>query len=191
MATKPISTAKIYLLTSEGPTTATLTHGENSISWEALSDSGQTTIIIPAGATLTLSNPKALLSPLPFDSALAVGNGNSGGRTASPAGVAMGTSTEAEAIVQLTHEQWLSLGPSTHHCTLKATKAAEIAQTHLVLTPAATMPTGWLTAADGAVLRWPYGEIAMTTGWSYIITLLQIGNVILANATPVDLSTPA
>ena len=64
-------------------------------------------------------------------------------------------------------------------------------QTHLILTPADTMPSGWLSATDGAVVRWPFGEIAMPAGWSYIITLVQVGKVILANALPVDLSTPA
>lgn len=192
MATKPISTAKVYLVTSQEPCSATLTQGESVITWAALAEGGQTTVIVPAGATLELSSPAALLAPLPFEGALAVGNGNSGGRAShSPVGM-ISTPMEGQTpIIELAHEAWYELNAQTQSCTLIPSPKATIVQTHLILTPAATMPPGWLTAADGAVVRWPFGEIAMPAGWSYIITLVQVGNVILANALPVDLSTPS
>lgn len=190
MATKPISTAKVYLVTSQEPCSATLTQGESVITWEALAEGGQTTVIVPAGATLELSAPAALLSPLPFEAALAVGNGNSGGRAShSPVGITLTQAEGKTPVVKLAHEAWYELNAQTQRCTL-IPAGATISQAHLLLTPAAPMPSGWLTA-DGAIVRWPFGEIAMPTGWSYIITLVQVGNVILANALPVDLSTPA
>lgn len=190
MATKPVSTTKVYLITAQSPTTATLSQGKNTITWEALSGSGQTTVIVPAGAKLTLSNPDALLSPLPFEAALAVGNNVSGGSSVVPAGYTPSL-VEAEApTLELAHEAWFELNAATLSCTLIPSVSAKVLQTHLIITPAGLMPTGWLTAADGAVVRWPFGEVAMPTGWSYIVTLVQVGNVILANAMPVDLSTP-
>lgn len=190
MATKPISTAKVYLLTAQNPTSATLTQGTTSITWEALSASGQTTVIVPPGATLTLSDPEALLSPLPFDGALAVGNNASGGRSVQSAGI---TPVEAEGetpSIELAHETWYKLDAATQSCRLIPSQSACVVQSHIVLTPADAMPAGWLTAAGDAVVRWPFGELAMPTGWSYIITLVQVGDVIIANALPVDLSTP-
>lgn len=191
MATKPISTAKVFLVTSKEPTEATLTKEENVITWNILSAAGQTTVIVPAGATLELSSPTALLSPLPFEWTLAVGNSSSGGRTIESGGITPGT-TEGETLtLELAHGVWFELNAATQSCTLIPSAAASVVQTHLILTPADTMSTGWLTAAEGAVVRWPFGEIAMPAGWSYIITLVQVGKVILANALPVDLSTPA
>lgn len=191
MATKPTPAEKVYLITSQEPTTATLTKGERAITWNILPEGGQTTIIVPQGATLSLSSPSALLSRIPFEVALAVGNGNSGGHATSKQGITPVAVEDETPVLQLAHEAWFSLAPMTSSCTLSPSTAASVVQTHLVITPADTMPTGWLTATGGAVVRWPFGELAMPAGWSYIVTLAQVGKVIFANALPVDLSTPA
>lgn len=191
METKPISTAKVYLAMSDEPSFATLKWGERSFTWEALSESGQTTIIVPAGATLSLSSPKALLCPLPFKFALAGSNGISGGRAARPSGI---TPTLCESItptITLAHEAWFALDGETKTCTLQHNADSPVAQSHLMITPVQDLPTGWLSPAEGSALRWAFGELAMPAGWSYIITLVQIGNIIQANALPVDLSAPA
>lgn len=183
----------MYLVTSPEPCSATLTQGETIITWNVLSEGGQATVIVPAGADLALSSPSALLTALPetFKSAPAGKNGGSGGRgIVPPTGCSITPVEEVKPDLELAHEAWYALNAATQSCTLIPTAAASVVQSHLLLTPAAPMPTGWLTAADGAVVRWPFGEIAMPAGWSYIVTLVQVGKVILTNALPVDLSTP-
>lgn len=191
MATKPISSAKVYLITSEKPCSATLTQGEHTITWEVIAERGQATVIVPAGATLELSTPLALLTPLPFEGPLAVGNGSSGGCSVDAQGITPTAVEEETPTLQLAHGRWFTLFPTTTGCALTPAGGASVVQAHLILTPADTMPTGWLTATGGAVVRWPFGELAMPAGWSYIVTLVQVGKVIFANALPVDLSTPA
>ncbi len=184
----------MYLVTSQEPCSATLTQGETTITWNILSEGGQATIIVPSGATLELSSPTALLTALPetFKSTPAGNNGGNGGRSVVPPTGCGIIPVEGETPnLELAHEAWYELNAATQSCTLISSDEATIVQTHLLLTPAAPMPSGWLTAAEGGVVRWPFGEIAMPAGWSYIITLVQIGNVILANALPVNLSTPA
>lgn len=188
MATKPIPTTKVILVTSQEPTTATLTQGSTSITWTALTESGQTTIIVPAGATLSLSSPSALISPLPFEGALAVGSGISGGRAARPAGITPTELADNAPIIEMAHDAWYKLSAATQHCTLMSSSKASVIQTHLLISPTRALASGWLSAAEGCILRWPFGELAMPSGWSYIITLVQIGNVIQANALPVNLS---
>ena len=191
MATNPKPTTSVYLITSQEPCSATLAQGANVITWEALTEGGQTTVIVPAEATLELSSPSALLSPLPFEGALAVGNGGSGGRGTHTAGITPVPAEGQTPVVELAHEAWYELNARTESCAITPSAKATVVQAHLIITPADTMPSGWLTATDGAVVRWPFGEIAMPAGWSYIITLVQVGKVIQANALPVDLSTPA
>lgn len=193
MATNTTSTARVYLVTSPEPCSASLIQGANTITWDLLSEGGQTTVIVPPGATLNLSAPAAHLTILPetFMSAPAENHGSSGGRAAHSSGITP-TMVEAETPnLHLIHDAWYELNAQTKSCALTPSEKARIIQTHLILAPAAPMPGGWLTAAEGAVVRWPFGEIAMPAGWSYIITLVQVGKVILANALPVDLSTPA
>lgn len=193
MATNTTSIARMYLVTSQEPCSATLTQGETIITWNLLTEGGQATVIVPSGADLALSSPSALLTALPetFKSAPAGNNGGSGGRgIVPPTGCSITTVEDVESRLKIAHESWFELSATTQSCTLIPSTAASVIQTHLIITPAATMPTGWLTAAGGSVVRWPFGELAMVSGWSYIITLVQIGNVITANALPVDLSTP-
>lgn len=184
----------MYLVTSPEPCSATLTQGETIITWNILTEGGQATVILPSGADLALSSPSALLTALPetFKSAPAGNIGGSGGRgMIPPTGCRITTVEEVKPNLELAHEAWYMLNADTQSCTLIPTAAASVVQAHLIITPTYTMPTGWLTAADGTVLRWTFGEIAMPTGWSYIVTLVQVGNVILANALPVNLSKPA
>lgn len=193
MATNSMSIARVYLVSAQEPCSATLTQGETTITWELLTEGGQATVIVPPGATLDLSSPTAMLSRLPetFKSAPAGNIGGSGGKAVHTRGITP-TVVEAETPqLTLKHEAWFALHPATTSCCLTPSAEARIVQSHLLLTPADTMPSGWLSATDGAVVRWPFGELAMPAGWSYIITLVQVGNVILANALPVDLSTPA
>lgn len=193
MATNSMSIARVYLVSSQEPCSATLTQGETTITWELLTEGGQATVIVPPGATLELSSPTAMLSRLPetFKSAPAGNIGGSGGKAVHTRGITP-TVVEAETPqLTLKHEAWFALHPATPSCCLTPSAEARIVQSHLLLTPADTMPTGWLSTSDGAVVRWPFGELAMPSGWSYIVTLVQVGKVILANALPVDLSTPA
>lgn len=78
METQRRTNPKVYLITSQVPTTATLSLGENAVTWEVLSESGQSTVIVPAGGKLTLSAPSALVSILPFKAALATGFASKG-----------------------------------------------------------------------------------------------------------------
>lgn len=66
METTPRDSAKAYALTAQGECTITITQGARSVSWKALSTGGQTTFIVPAKAIASISDPDALLSPLPF-----------------------------------------------------------------------------------------------------------------------------
>lgn len=184
----------MYLVTSPEPCSATLTQGETIITWNLLTEGGQATVILPSGADLALSSPSALLTTLPetFKSTpVGIIGGNGGRGIIPPTGCSITTVEEEKPDLELVHEAWYELNAQTQSCTLIPLTSASVVQTHLILTPADTMPTGWLTAADGAIVRWPFGELTMPAGWSYIITLVQIGNVILANALPVNLSTPA
>lgn len=194
MATQPLDTAKVYALTAAGACSVTLMQDEKSITWEALAEGGQTSFVVPAGATVSISDETALLSPLPanFKAALGADAAGAGGFSISAKGEKALPVEETAPTLPMKHARWYTLHAETSSCSIAAADTADmVVQTHLIITPAINMPADWLQAAPGTVVRWPFGEIAMTAGWSYIITLVQIGNVILANALPVDLSNPA
>lgn len=188
MATQPIDTAKLYALTSAGACSVTLTQGEKSITWDALAEGGQTGIIVPAGATITVSDSAALLSPLPanFKAALGAGSVSAGGIGSKPlAGESIFPTTADEhgnCPVEVRHATWRVLPASTTTCELSADKTDGLALSmQLMLTPAADMPTGWLSAG-AAQLVWLYGEPVILSGHTYIIGVTQIApNKILAN----------
>lgn len=188
MATQPIDTAKLYALTSAGACSVTLTQGEKSITWDALTEGGQTGIIVPAGATLTISDTAALLSPLPanFKAALGAAGKSTGGiGSKSLAGESISPATADEhgsCSVEMSHATWCMLPPSATVCELGANRTAGIALSMtLMLTPAADMPSGWLSAGE-AQLLWLYGEPTILNGHTYIIGVTQIApDKILAN----------
>lgn len=177
MATQPLNTAKVYALTAAGACSVTLTKGEKSITWEALSEGGQTSFIVPAGATASLSDETALLSPLPanFKPALGVGVISAGGERIIRA-ASVGTTAHAE----IKHNTWVQL-PATATCCAIAPELNDKAHSMtLMLNPSADLPTGWLTSA--AQIVWLYGEPVILSGHTYLIGLTQIEpDKILAN----------
>lgn len=188
MATQPIDTAKVYALTSAGACSVTLTQGGKTITWEALPDGGQTSFIVPAGATAELSNPEALLSPLPanFKAALGTGTVRSEGECLSSA-ILSGTDT----AVTMHHAAWRALPAPACRCRVTpAPTEGRVLTMQLMVSPAADLQlaSGWLTAADGAQIIWLYrGEPDMgSASFTYIITLVQISPAqILANLSAV------
>lgn len=188
MATHPIDTAKLYALTSEGACTATLTMGEKSITWDVLSEGGQTTIIVPAGATVSISGASALLSPLPanFKAALGAAVKSTGGQSAQPMlGEQMQHLTcDDTGCCELTmrHSTWCILPQDATSCALATSGKDGLALSmQLVLTPGAHMNEGWLRAASAEVI-WLYGEPIILSGHTYIIGLTQIAaDKVLAN----------
>lgn len=184
MATQPLDTAKVYALTAAGACSVTLTQGEKSITWEALAEGGQTSFIVPAGATAEISDPAALLSPLPanFKPALGAGVTSAGGECISTVSM-VGTTATAE----MKHATWICLPPETTGCRITPATHDKASSMQMLLTPADDMEDGWLTA-QGADIIWPYGEPAVVFGYAYVVTLVQlpvVGSVkIIANLTP-------
>lgn len=179
MATKPISTAKVFLVTSKEPTEATLTKEENVITWNILSAAGQTTVIVPAGSTLELSSPSALLSPLPsnFNFALGAGNGSIGGESSAKGdAVRIIEGTAPELTFQ--NATWNILSEAATSCRVHPSPDEQRVLTmQLILTPTAVeqLGEGWLTVPEGTELIWPFGEaILAAPAHTYIVTLLQL-----------------
>lgn len=185
MATNPIDTAKLYALTSAGACSATLTQGETSITWEALSEGGQTSIIVPAGATLSISDPTALLSPLPanFKAALGAAKGSAGGEHIAGESITPAIcDAEHHCHVAMGNATWHILPAPTANCTIAASTNIERAfSMQLLFTPADDMNPGWLRVADSPLI-WLYGEPVVLSGHTYIIGVTQIApDKILAN----------
>lgn len=180
MATQPLDTAKVYALTAAGACSVTLTQGEKSITWEALAEGGQTSFVVPAGATVSISDETALLSPLPanFKAALGADAAGAGGERIITAPMS-GTTAQAE----MKHATWITLPTETSACTIIPSDNGKAASMQLLLTPADDMPDGWLTA-QGSVIIWPYGEPMLAGGFRYCITVVQLPWGILANMTP-------
>lgn len=188
MATHPIDTAKLYALTSAGACTATLTMGEKSITWDVLSEGGQTTIIVPAGATVSISGASALLSPLPsnFKAALGAAVKSTEGQSAQslPGELLLAEVCDSAGYCKLTmqHSTWRLLPQETSGCTLTTSVREDLAiSMQLMFTPGADMQQGWLHA-ESATLVWLYGEPVILSGHTYIIGVTQIApDKILAN----------
>lgn len=184
MATQPLDTAKVYALTAAGACSVTLTQGEKSITWEALTEGGQTSFIVPAGAIVSISDETALLSPLPanFKAALGTGAASAGGEC-----LYIATLNGTTAQVEMKHAAWAQLPPETMSCTVTPSTNGKASSMQLLFSPVDDMPEGWLSA-DGADIIWPYGEPAVVMGYAYVVTLVQIpagGSIkIVANLTP-------
>lgn len=185
MATQPIDTAKLYTLTSAGSCSVTLTQGENSITWVALAEGGQTSFIVPAGATVEISDSTALLSPLPanFKAALGAGNGRIGGMTMPGETITPHTSTTPELELPMQHNTWHTTSGTEEHILLTpSVDNGRALSMQLMLTPATHMAEGWLTVPVGVNLVWLYGEPTILSGHTYIIGVTQIApDKILAN----------
>lgn len=67
--TQPTDSPRVFVISCGQPCSVTLTQEGQQVTWQALPAAGQTSIIVPAQATLDVSEPSALLSPLPFDKA--------------------------------------------------------------------------------------------------------------------------
>lgn len=179
MATQPIDTAKLYALTAAGACSVTLTQGEKSITWEALEAGGQTSFIVPAGASVNISDSAAILSPLPanFKAALGAGTSSIGGESISTAGL----DEQSACCITIHHGSWVTLPPETARCTLiPANVPGQARSMQLLLTPGVDWNAGWLTST--ATIVWLYGEPVILSGHTYIIGLTQIApDKILAN----------
>lgn len=180
MATQPIDTAKVYALTAAGACSVTLTQGGKSITWEALAEGGQTSFIVPAGATAEISDSSAILSPLPanFKAALGAGTARIGGERMTEATA----DTLHGCSVKMSHSTWCAVPNGARACNLTPMNVRNRALSmQLMLTPAENLPAGWLTAG-AAQLEWLYGEPTILSGHTYIIGVTQIApDKILAN----------
>lgn len=181
MATQPINTAKGYALTAAGACYVTLRQGEKAITWEALSEGGQTSFIVPAGATVEISDSSALLSPLPanFKAALGDGDHRIGGERITSATI------DGDGIchLRMRHATWATLATNVSACRLTPNSGSDkaLSQT-LMLTPTNDMSTGWLKVPANVSLVWLYGEPVILRGHTYIIGLTQIApDIILTN----------
>lgn len=180
MATQPLDTAKVYALTAAGACSVTLTQGEKSITWEALSEGGQTSFIVPAGATAEISDTSALLSPLPanFKAALGAGTSRAGGER-------MVTYSDGLPSIPMQHAVWCELPSTTTTVEVRpAPESYRALSMQLLLTPDDNMSKGWLSVPTGGSLVWLYGEPTIVGGNSthYIIGLTQVTpGTILAN----------
>ena len=183
MVTQPIDIAKVYALTSAGACSVTLTQGNHSITWTPLTDAGQTSIIVPAGATLSIPDTGAVLSPLPATFKAALGAG-----TASTEGEMMiqADGDDLTPVVHIQHAVWCTLPTATAGCTICPHESpTRVYSMQLLLTPAADLPTGWLSTTDEAYpVYWPFGEPLLVAGYRYCITLVQLSDMIIANMTP-------
>lgn len=188
MGSQTSNTAKVYALTAAGACSVTLTQGTQSVTWQALSAAGQTTILVPRDASISVSATDAILSPLPFKAALGTGNGSSGGAYTAAAGEPI-VSVDSEGAdlcnISMKHASWAFAQPNTTRCRLLPQQDNTHAfSMQLVLTPATDMTFGWLQIADGsdALLEWVGGEPSIVAGFSYIVTLVQVSPTrILAN----------
>lgn len=190
MVTQPIDTAKVYALTAAGACSVTLTQGNHSITWTALSDAGQTSIIVPAGATLSIPDTGAVLSPLPatFKAALGAGAAGTEGETVLHAGGDAITPT-----VCMRHNSWSLLPATTISCAVSPRGADKrICSMQLLVAPASDLATGWLASSDSSKpIYWPFGEPPMPSGYQYCVTLVQLPDKIIANMTPLGVSPSA
>lgn len=187
MATQPLDTAKVYALTAAGACSVTLTQGEQTITWEILSEGGQTSFIVPAGATAEISDPTALLSPLPanFKPALGAGNGRTGGIHMYPEqGESIGFAEDYSSItLPMQHATWHVIDAATTQVTVTpGGDTAHALQMQLVYTPADLM-TPEQTEAWLVGVTWLYGAPVMGAGIRYVITLIEAFGEIKANAT--------
>lgn len=188
MATQPIDTAKLYALTAGGACSVTLTQGQKSITWQALTEGGQTQFIVPAGATISISDPEALLSPLPanFKAALGAGGGRTGGTASLPAQgerIVPAEWHDTTATVTMQHATWSHIPATATQVELTPALLPGLAlQMQLVYTPTELMTPqqteAWLVGAS-----WLYGAPMMGAGIRYVITLTEAFGEIKANAT--------
>lgn len=165
MATKPISTTKVFLVTSQEPTSATLTHGKSMITWDVLTEGGQTTVIVPAGATLSLSSETALLSPLPatFKSAPAAAHPLSGGES-------LRLQSAETPELPMRHATWVQLAAEAAGCTVTPAAVGKAVAMQLLFSPAEDVlsPATFFSGAE-----WLYKAPIMPAGYTYVITLTQ------------------
>lgn len=187
MATQPLDTAKVYALTAAGACSVTITHGEKTITWEALSEGGQTSFIVPAGATASISDSTALLSPLPanFKAALGAGNRRTGGTNMVPEQGERIVTQEAgsTAPIVMQHGMWHVIDDTSPQVIVTPSgDSAHALQMQLVYTPTELMTPeqteAWLVGAT-----WLYGAPMMGAGIRYVITLIEAFGEIKANAT--------
>lgn len=218
MGTTPINTAKTYALTAAGACSVTIQQGSKSITWQILPEGGQTTFIVPAGASVSISDPTALISPLPFNVALGAGNGGTGGSThltpedadklrRIPAGAGTVLTADGQDIctasgttpeLAMTHASWVALSDDTKSVSLAPAGDTEHAlQMQLIYTPAATVEEAehFITAKEGsrALFRWLYGAPPLVAGYTYILTMTQTvlhGQLILLGACSAIIPTP-
>lgn len=190
MVTHTSDTAKVYALTAAGACSVTLTQGDHSVTWQALREAGQTTVLVPAGAALSLSDEGALLSPMPFKAALGTGNGSAGGAEQHAAGEPLSEPvvTDTSAAAMMRHNTWCRIPADVLSVTITAEMEEQKAQCmQLLLCPAADLPLGWLSA-EHAVLTWPFGEPVLVQGFAYVVTLVLIpfeGHAkLIANLSP-------
>lgn len=188
MATLPIDTAKVYALTADVACSVTLTQGEKSITWQALSQGGQTCLVVPAGATIELSAPEALLSPLPanFKAALGAGGSCTGGSatiTAQGEHLTTADMRDTTAVVGMQHAVWCTIPSTATQVELTPALLPQLTlQMQLDFTPdtlfTPEQTEEWLIGAT-----WLYGAPMMVGGMRYIITLTEAFGEIKANAT--------
>lgn len=185
MATQPIDTAKLYALTAAGACSVTLTQGEKSITWEALDEGGQTSFIVPAGATVSISDEAALLSPLPanFKGALGAAQKGIGGERILPASM-----NGATAYADMRNCAWVIIPADATACIVTPRQDNKAYAMQLLLTPKEDMPEGWLSARDHTIL-WPYGEPSIVQGFRYCVTLIATPFGLYANMTPLGTHT--
>lgn len=187
MATKSINTAKVYALTSAGACSITLTQGNKTITWEALSEGGQTSFVVPAGATVEISDNTAILSPLPenFKAAPGAGNGRTGGTNMYPEhGERVNVQAAGGSVsVTMQHATWHVIDDGATQVTIiPGGNSGRALQMQLVYTPTELM-TPEQTAAWLVGVTWLYGAPMMGAGIRYIITLIEAFGEIKANAT--------
>lgn len=168
MDTTSIETTKAYALTAEGECSVTLTSRTHSVTWQALSAGGQTTFIVPAGATVTISDPNAVLTPLPanFKFALGAGVGSIGGEP-----LTMLSSSEGEATTHMRHGIWVVLPENTLSCRIyPQTSISNCYAMQVLFTPAEDVPAPSELFAGA---EWLYKAPIMPSGYTYVITLVQ------------------
>lgn len=181
MATQSSDTAKLYALTAAGACSVTLTQGLKSVTWQPLRAAGQATVLVPAGAVLHVSEPEAMLSPIPFKAALGTGNGSAEGAGTSAVGEDICEPDEmlgSQARVVMKHATWVRLPQSAESCIVQpSADAAHACCMQLLLTPFTDCADGWLQGVE-----WVGGEPSLIAGFSYIVTLVQVStNRVLAN----------
>lgn len=196
MEKKTPAHGRIYTVTSETGCTVTDTATGKLLQ---TCPPGVQTSFAAVGPAVIISDDSALFAG-PFDLAPG-GLPANGGLTPEEKGKLLTTDGERLNILPagsptlpMTHAAWyqvdetpaaVSIAPAQNDGTRSLTM-------HLLLTPAADMPAGWLTSADPALpVYWHYGEPMLVRGYRYAVTLVQLPHAIIANMTPLGLNPAA